>query len=147
MSRNRDYQKSRCYAWENRHVGPVDHSEVAFKDIQAIVDYIWDKEGLKYPPRVVEMNPRKHAMGTGSRTQLEFKIDRTVPTWVIIHEVAHSLTSDLESSIDGHGPVFVGAYMKLLDKHIPGLNLPVLMHTANISKVKFTMIAPSPIKD
>lgn len=147
MSQVRDYQKSRCYAWENRHVHVMDRSAVSFKDIQAIVDYLWAKEGLQYPPRVVEMNPRKDALGTGSRMKLEFKVDRSVSTSIIIHEVAHAITSDLDGSIDRHGPIFVGAYMKLLDKHIPGLNLPVLMHTANISKVKFTMVAPSPIRD
>jgi hypothetical protein len=45
-----------------------------------------------------------------------------------------------------HGPEFVGIYMRLLEKYM-GLNLLVLMATANNSKVDFNVMAVPTVLD
>lgn len=144
----RDYQKSKCYRWEDTHVAKLDSSRVAFENIQPVVDHVWSELGLKYPPRVREMSLQKtSALGDATRLTIRFKPNALVPTWVILHELAHSLTATVDDGSDGHGADFVGVYMRLLDKFIPGANLPMLMATANMMKVKFNVMARYAITD
>ena len=142
MTRLRDYQKSRVYKWEDTHVDPLDKSRVEFKNIQAIVDYIWGELGLLFPPKVKAISPQSNYLGYATRLNVKFHENKTTPTWIIIHELAHSLTSTVDGDSDRHGPNFVGVYMKLLDKFIPGANLIMLMTTAKLSKVDFDVSAP-----
>ena len=44
-----DYQRSACYAWEDRHIHPNDTGTVPFEQAQAIVDYVWP---ILFYPRV-----------------------------------------------------------------------------------------------
>jgi len=48
----RDYQRSACYAWEDRHIHPNDTGTVPFDQAQAIVDYVWRTAGLAHPPKM-----------------------------------------------------------------------------------------------
>jgi hypothetical protein len=138
---DRDYQRSKLYAWEQEFVKPHDKSHVAFKDIKGIVDWIWAKEGLQYPPLVGLMDARNHAGGDATRIEVRFH-DHGSPTWIIIHEVAHSMTATAHENHQsvGHGPSFVGVYMRLLEKYM-GLNLLVLMATAKNKGVDFDIMA------
>ena len=38
---SRDYQRSRIYAWEDRHIHPRDRSVIPFEQAQSIVNYVW----------------------------------------------------------------------------------------------------------
>lgn len=138
----RDYQQSRLYRWESGFLGPRDQSKVPFDNIQNIVNHIWEGEGLSYPPKVKPIPKQKtSAMGDACRLSIRFHEGKTVPTWVIIHEVAHSMTSSIEGKSAKHGPLFVGVYIKLLAKYLPGMNQFVLMHTAKEAKVDFDIMA------
>jgi hypothetical protein len=145
--RTTDYQKSRCYKWEDRHVAPLDQSKVPFSNIQAVVDHIWADLGYQYPPKVRPMPKQKAAQGDATRLTVRFPEDRSTPTWVIIHELAHSLTSTIDEGSALHGPDFVGVYMYLLDRFIPGANLVMLMTTAKMMKVNFNIMAKPAIVD
>lgn len=115
MSR-RDAAARRLYAWEDAVVAPRDRSLVAFARLQALVDHLWASEGLRWPPRVRRL-PRQ-ARGTvarASRTAIEAPAE--LPSWVLLHEVAHALTADVDGSHAGHGPDFVGVYLDLLVRH------------------------------
>lgn len=90
---------------------------------------------------------QKAAQGDATRLTVRFREDRSTPTWVIIHELAHSLTTDLELGSALHGPDFVGVYMRLLDRFIPGANLVMLMTTAKAMKLDFNIMAKHAIGD
>jgi hypothetical protein len=108
-------RERRVYAWENRVVAPRDRSIVAFDRMQALVDHVWTGEGLAWPPR---MRPRKAARGvlaTGSRLAIE--APESLPSWVLLHEIAHAMTSTADGDGAGHGPDFVGVYVRLLVRY------------------------------
>ena len=37
-----------------------------------------------------------------------------MPSWVVLHENAHAMTSTHDGGSDGHGPAFVGIYVSLV---------------------------------
>jgi hypothetical protein len=142
-----DYQKSKLYKWEQTHVNPVDTAYVPFDNIQNVVNHIWKEMGLEYPPRVKPM-PKQVTKWAGDANRLVIRFpEHGAKTVTIIHELAHSMTADLDGASMQHGPGFVGVYMRLLDKFIPGLNLLVLMHTANEMGVKFNILQTPTILD
>ena len=138
MLGQRDSQKQKVYNWENVHVMARDTQYVPFAQCQNIVNYIWEQMGWQYPPRVRPMpKQERKAAGKANRLNVFIPEDRGAKTTVLIHELAHSATSVVEGDSERHGPEFVGVYMRMLDKLVPGLNLLVLMHTAKEMKVKF----------
>jgi len=136
----RDYQRSKVYAWEKQYVSPFDHSKVNLYTAKSIVDYIWQGENLKFPPRVLPIADQSKKTGQANRSFIW--LQPSVPTWVVIHEVAHSMnsTNDGDTVGDHHGPDYVGIYMKLLTKYL-GLSLPVLMFTARKDNLDFNLAA------
>ena len=43
--------------------------------------------------------------------------DRT-PSWCVLHELAHAMTSHADGRSDGHGPVFMGVYVRLIERYL-----------------------------
>jgi len=111
-----DAAARRLYAWEDAEVAPRDLSRVPFARLQSLVDHVWAAEGLRFPPRVRPL-PRqaRRTLARASRTAIEAPAE--LPTWVLLHELAHALTSTAEEESDGHGPRFVGMYLRLLARH------------------------------
>jgi hypothetical protein len=106
----------RLYAWEDAEVAPRDRSRVPFAQLQALVDHVWAAEGLRFPPRVRPL-PRQ-ARGTVARaTRLAIEAPPELPSWVLLHELAHAMTATAEGANAGHGPLFVGLYLRLLVRH------------------------------
>jgi hypothetical protein len=115
MSRD-DRAARRLYAWEDAVVAPRDRSLVPFAQLQALVDHVWAGEGLRWPPRVRPLSGRAH--GTVARaTRLAVEAPGALPSWILLHELAHALTSTVEGETDGHGPDFVGTYVRLLVRY------------------------------
>jgi hypothetical protein len=138
---SRDLQKSKVYAWENEIVRPRDPSQIPFTRAPALVMGVWLAAGLLYPPPVEALNPRnKKAWATGSRLAIRLRADKPTPTWVILHEIAHAMTSTHDGDGDRHGPDFVGVYMQLLERHLC-IPIPLLMFTAHKAGVKFNIAA------
>jgi hypothetical protein len=106
----------RLYAWEDAVVAPRDLSRVPFARLQALVDHVWAAEGLRYPPRVRPL-PRQARRTVARATRLSIEAPAELPTWVLLHELAHALTSTADGEGDGHGPAFVGMYLRLLTRH------------------------------
>lgn len=140
MLGQRDSQKQRVYNWENQHVISRTEEYIPFDRCQEMVNYIWEQMGWKHAPRIRAMhaNERK-AAAKANRLNIYVPEARGAKTTVLIHEAAHSATSVVEGGSERHGPEFVGVYMHMLDKLIPSVNLPVLMHTAKISRVNFNI--------
>jgi hypothetical protein len=140
---NGDYQRSAVYKWEDRHVHPKDTGTIPFGQAQSIVDYVWARAGLTYPPKIQEL--RRNARCTAaSATRLTIRIPMTgVSTTVLLHEIAHSMTMDAVNENDhAHRPRFVGVFMKLLCDLIPTFSLDALMASARQEGVEFNFDGP-----
>jgi hypothetical protein len=143
----RDFQRSKVYDWEKEVISPLDKSLVEYKDIQSIVDYIWDKEGYKYSPKVFPLaRQNKKAFATGNRNKLHFKQDIKTPTWVIIHELSHSITCDIEGTSNRHGADFLGVYINLVAKYL-NISFVMLTYTAEQAGLKYNLSAKAMFLD
>ena len=135
----RDYQRSKVYAWEQEYIAPHDSSQVRFEDIPAIVNYVWEAEGLLYPP-AIEAFPKqmKRNAADATRLTLRFHEDQCTSTWIILHEIAHSMTSEAWGNSNQHGSDFVGVYILLASKYL-GVRLSDLIVSARESKVDYNL--------
>jgi hypothetical protein len=115
MSRHDPAARS-LYAWEDAVVAPRDRSLVPFARLQALVDHVWTEEGRRWPPRVRPLPKQaRRTVARASRTAIEAPAE--LPSWVLLHELAHALTAEVDGSHAGHGPDFVAAYLRLLERH------------------------------
>lgn len=115
-------QARAVYAWEDRVVAPRDASRVPFARMQALVDHVWASEGLRWPPRVRPKRPSRTTLATGSRLAIEAPAE--LPSWVLLHEIAHAMTDPDDGTPGNHGADFLGVYVGLLVRHArmdPGL--------------------------
>jgi hypothetical protein len=129
-----DRQRSRVYEWEDRVIRPLDPSVIAFPQVQGIVNAIWSEMGLLYPPRV-ERLPSQTRCRIADATRLTIRVGPTVPSWCLLHEIAHAMSSTFDGDSDGHGPHFLSIYIKLLT-HYLRLNNFCLATTAGESRLK-----------
>jgi hypothetical protein len=138
MSQVRDYQVSKCYAWEIQNVAQLGRALVKLENAQAFVNHVWSGEGLQYPPQVVLMNHSDTVGATGSR--LEIQVPKEVASWILIHEIAHAMTSNIDGRSVGHRAPWVGVYIKLVCKYLGG-DMLTLMHSAMRAGVDFDITA------
>jgi len=109
-------EADRLYTWEDRVVAPRDRSLVPFAQLQALVDHVWAAEGLRFPPRARPL-PKQARRTVARATRLAIEAPPELPSWVLLHELAHAMTSTAEGHNDGHGARFVGLYLRLLARH------------------------------
>jgi hypothetical protein len=115
MSRD-DPQATRLYAWEDACVAPRDSSRVQFARMQALIDHVWQAEGLRWPPRLAPLPRQARTLqARASRTRIE--APESLPSWILLHEIAHAMLTDIDGAGPGHGPAFVGLYVHLLVAH------------------------------
>jgi hypothetical protein len=113
----RDHQRSRVYAWENRVVAPHAPDPIPFSGAQAMVDAIWAEMGLRWPPKVEKL-PRQATVRQADASRLVLRLPEALPSWILLHELAHAMTSTAEGATDGHGPRFMGLYLQLLERYL-----------------------------
>jgi len=113
----RDFQRGRVYAWENRVVAPRDSSFVSFPEAQSMVNAIWSEQGLKHPPKVEPLSPQATST-MASAGRLSISLPERTPSWCLLHEIAHSMTSTMDGESDGHGGLFMGVYVRLLARYL-----------------------------
>jgi hypothetical protein len=82
-----------------------------------MVDAIWSDMGLRYPPAVVRL-PRQASRTIGRADRLSVALAEEAPSWCLLHELAHSMTSHVDGRSDGHGPIFMGVYACLLERYL-----------------------------
>lgn len=138
----RDVQRQKVYDWE--HKALKDGDLYSFEDIQKYVDHVWKEMGLLYPPAVVPINKNSNKAGYGNRMNVWFPPVTTQLT--ILHELAHSMTTDINGNGERHGARFVGMYMTLLDKFM-GVNAFYLWASADKEKVKYERFIKPSITD
>lgn len=124
MTRLRDHQRGKAYAWESREVAPHDRTTIDWANAQGMVNAIWAELGLRYPPRIAPLPPQAKTL-IGRADRLTVELAPRVPSWCLLHELAHSLTSSVEGESDGHGARFMATYIFLLGRYLrldePGL--------------------------
>ena len=111
-----DKQKNRIYAWEQVVVAPKDCIEISFAQIEPIVRHIWQQEGLEYPPQVLPRLRKKTKKAEGNRVGVWFG-EKTY-TWIVVHELSHSMTSLCNGQSNWHGSLFMGIYCQLLSRYL-----------------------------
>ena len=112
----RDRQRGRVYAWEERAVAAADTAPLPFVAADGMVRAIWAELGLRFPP-AVERLPR-HSRCLGDATRLTIRLGASFPSWCLLHELAHSLTSTHDGASDGHGARFMAVYVMLLSRYM-----------------------------
>jgi hypothetical protein len=117
LSGKRDHQRGRVYAWENRVVAPHDPTFVSYPAAQAMVDAIWAEAGLRYPPAVEPLPPQATAT-VASANRLSIFLPERTPSWCLLHELAHAMTSTEDGRSDGHGETFMGIYLQLIARYL-----------------------------
>jgi hypothetical protein len=134
-----DKQRSRVYAWENATVAPLDNSQIPFASAQGMVDVIWQELGLRYPPRV-EPLPVQARTRLADANRLAIRLPALTPSWCLLHELAHSLTTTMDGQSDGHGPIFVGNYVRLLRRYLR-LSEAEILHDLAAAGIKIVINA------
>ncbi|GAB0119795.1 hypothetical protein [Acidisoma sp. 7E03] len=117
MALARDYQRSRVYAWERAALVPHDPTTIARSQAQAMVNAIWADLGRSYPPKVRPLSWHAATL-LGRADRLTIELPPRCPSWCLLHELAHTMTSTLEDDSDGHGPNFMAAYITLLTRYL-----------------------------
>jgi hypothetical protein len=115
MSRH-DRAARRLYAWEDAVVAPRDQSRVPFGQLQSLVDHVWQDAGRHFPPRVKPL-PKQARRTVTRATRTTIECPAELPSWVLLHEIAHALIADVDGNGLDHGPDFVRAYVDLLVRH------------------------------
>lgn len=131
----RDAQRGRLYRWEDAVIAPsAAGGAVRFADAQQIVDGIWADQGLAFPPKV-EPLPRQARRLQADASRLVIRLGPTSPCWQVLHEIAHAMTSTVDGDSVGHGPAFVGIYVRLLARYLrmPAQDLLVSLRSAGIA--------------
>ena len=113
----RDRQRARVYAWEDAEIAPHGQALIPFEAAQGMVNAIWAELGLRWPPKV-EALPKQARRLLGSGSRLVLKLPDPLPAYLLLHEVAHALSSTVDDEGDGHGPRFVGLYLQLLTRYL-----------------------------
>ena len=134
MTADRDRQRTKVYTWEERFVAPLDPSSIAFAQAQGMVDAIWAEMGLHYPPKV-EPLPRQARSTVADANRLSVRLADASPSWWLLHELAHVMTTTYDGQSDGHGPKFMGLYAQLLTRYlrVPINALLASLHAAGIA--------------
>ena len=98
-------------------MAPSDPTTLPFSAAQAMVDAIWSDMGLRYAPAVGPL-PRQARSTIASADRLSILLADRTPSWCLLHELAHAMTSHADGRSDGHGPLFTGIYVQLLTRYL-----------------------------
>lgn len=143
MVGQRDYQQQRVYDWE---ATLPKGKKIAYDNIQEYINRVWEDMGLKYPPKVMPMPKQmQKALADANRYHIRFR-DYGATEQTILHEMAHSMTMNLDGKGHQHNDVFVGVYMTLLEKYL-GLAPFMLWYSAEKCKVDYVKFAKPRIVD
>lgn len=139
---DKDFQRSKVYAWEHEIVRPKLRDEIPFSQAQSLVNHVWAAERLQFPP-IVEPLDKRTTKWAGKGNRLGIWLPAVTSTHTILHELAHSATSTFEGDSAWHCPLWVGYYCRILEKYA-NMNLLVLYHTLDKAGIKF-LVNASPV--
>ncbi|MBI0434601.1 hypothetical protein [Roseomonas sp. KE0001] len=113
----RDVQRGRVYAWEDAIMAELAPGTLRFEAAQPMVDALWAEQGLRHPPRV-ERLPVQARRRQADADRLRIRLPPEFPAWLLLHELAHALSTTFDGRSDGHGPRFMGLYLGLLIRYL-----------------------------
>jgi hypothetical protein len=117
-------------------VAPSDPTSLPFPAAQAMVDAIWSDMGLRYPPAVAPLS--RQATATIARAdRLSILLGDQTASWCVLHELAHAMTSHADGRSDGHGPLFMGVYVQLIERYLR-IEPQVLIDSLHDAGIKIT---------
>jgi hypothetical protein len=116
-------------------VAPCDPTTLPFPAARAMVDAIWSDMGLSYPPAVVPLPPQA-SKTIGRADRLSVALAEETPSWCLLHELAHAMTSHADGRSDAHGPVFMGVYVRLLERYLR-LDVQLLSDSLRAAGIEF----------
>ena len=130
---DRDCQRNRVYTWEEQVIAPRDPSLIELGQAQGMIDAIWAETGLRFPPKV-ERLPRQARSTVADASRLSIRLTGSSPSWCLLHELAHAMSSTHDGHSDGHGPTFMGLYAQLVIRYlrVPADRLSQSLHAAGI---------------
>jgi hypothetical protein len=82
-----------------------------------MVNAIWSDMDLRYPPAVERLSRRATAT-IASANRLSLSLPGWTPAWCLLHEIAHAMSMTDDGRSDGHGPVFMGLYVRMLVRYL-----------------------------
>ncbi|HET6238321.1 MAG TPA: hypothetical protein VFE41_25700 [Acetobacteraceae bacterium] len=126
-------------------MAPRDRTTIAFATAQAMVDAIWSDMDLRHPP-AVERLPRHATATLASADRLSLCLPAETPAWCLLHEIAHAMSTTDDGRSDGHGPVFMGLYVRLLVRYLR-LDEPWLLASLRDAGIRFERDARPPFLD
>jgi hypothetical protein len=115
-------------------VAPCDPTVLSFPEAQAVVDAIWSDMGLRYPPAVAPLS-RQARLTIARADRLSILLADRTPSWCVLHELAHAMTSHADGRSDGHGALFMGVYFQLIVRYLR-LNPQMLINSLRDAKVE-----------
>ena len=136
MDNLRDSQRAKVYDWETIHVHSRIRDRVTFKNAQHLIDHVWQGEGLARPPQAKELHVNSGAEASACRMTVCISKEDGIRSSVLLHELAHSMTSLPDGRSAQHGPRFVGMFIDLLVKYAR-MDRNLLEGTAKACKVEF----------
>jgi hypothetical protein len=101
----------------HRVVAPRDRTTIAFAAAQSMVDAIWLDMDLRHPPAVERLS-RRATTTVASANRLSICLPDRTPAWCLLHEIAHAMSMTHDGRSDGHGPVFMGLYVRMLVRYL-----------------------------
>jgi hypothetical protein len=132
----RDYQRQKVYDWQQT---VSDGGKVSLENAQDIINYIWKNEKLEYPPHVEPIDHRT-TKWAGKADRMTIYLQPVVTMRTILHEIAHSMTTDIEDNSARHGPWFVGVYSKLIEKYLK-VPMPLMLYQMKEHGVECNVMA------
>jgi hypothetical protein len=82
-----------------------------------MVGAIWSDMDLLWPPAVERLSRRATAV-IACANRLSVCLPERTPAWCLLHEIAHAMSMTDDGRSDGHGPVFMGLYVRLLVRYL-----------------------------
>ena len=131
-----DFQQQRVYDWESTlPTGGL----IKIENAQSIINHVWAAERLEYPPQV-ELIHHNTTRWAGQANRLTIWLQPVVTLRTILHEMAHSMTMELDGMGHQHNSWFVGVYAKLVEKYL-NVSMPVMLYTASKFNVQLDVMA------
>lgn len=137
-SAKNDPQQKILYAWERKAIAPQGGRPIPYDQSQALIDAVWMAQGFLYPPQVLPLEGSRRIWAKANRLNVWLRSYEATPTWVILHELGHSMTGKFDGEMDAHGPDYLWIYMNLAAKFLK-IPLPVLMFTAQKDGLTFNV--------
>ena len=98
-------------------MAPRDRTTIDFAAARSMVDAIWSDMDLRYPPAVERLS-RRATVTIASANRLSLSLPDRTPAWCLLHEIAHAMSTEVDGRSDGHGPVFMGLYVRMLVRYL-----------------------------